>query len=518
MVITTISKISDSGFNALLISLLMLFNSQMQAAASTLNGKATNQESQLNYPQLLQYNQQQLLWFDQKRLNLSGLSLLSLLADLGIRAQAHLHAEELADINETDLQLTRHLFDIALLFNGHQLKPRENPAQEIADAVLNNQLAMYVDTMLPQFNEVVLLRAAIAKFRRMTQLNWPNVAENFNPRLGQGHPEVVKIRIILFWLGDLKKEPKNNIRAHIYDPELANAIKRFQYRHHLPQNGKLDQKTIHALNRTPDERIKLLQINLWRWLSLPSVPPSRYVLVNIPSYRLHLFDSGQEVLNMKVIVGQTKHPTPIMVTEIDRITVNPSWTPTVNIIKNDLLPIHQRDKNYLVRNNFQLLKGYGKNTEYKNIANLSDNLMKQLKEYRLVQKPGKYNALGKYRFNIPNYHSVYLHDTPAKSLFSKSYRALSHGCVRLQHPKVLAQHIASFESPKISKFMSKSQQTGLTQHFRLSSPIPVYITYQSVWVTAGAQIHWHDDIYQLDSSHSDATVSNQVLAVNQNQL
>lgn len=496
------------------LSLILFVSLQLHAAENAQIDNVPFQKDSLNYQQLYQYNGQKLLWFDQQRVNLSGLSLLSLLADLGIRSQTHLHSEELADINKTDFHLTQHLYDIAMLFNGHQLKSKENPALEIVEAIQSDRLADYVDNILPQFNEVILLRAAIARFRRLSQLEWPNIAEDFNPSLGQGHPEVVKVRTILFWLGDLNKQPQANLRASIYDPEVANAVKRFQFRHHLSQSGKLDLKTINALNRTPHDRIKVLQINLWRWLSLPSVPPSRYVLVNIPSYRLHLFESGQEVINMKVIVGKSQHPTPVMVTEIDRITINPSWTPTANIIKNDLLPLHQRDKNFLTRHNFSLRKGYGSNTMHKKISNHSDALTELLKEYRLVQAPGKNNALGKYRFNIPNNHSVYLHDTPAKSLFSKSYRALSHGCVRLQHPEKLAKHILSFETSQAGIEMTKAQHSKRTKHLKLPSPIPVYITYQSVWFSGTNEIHWHADIYQLDSSHSDATVSNHVLAHN----
>lgn len=479
----------------------------------------------LSYEQLLASQHQPYLWFTKNKLNLSGLSLVSLLNDLGISYFPYQQLERGVNISKLDQQLSQELLYIASLFNGYQLKPIEKPPVEIAQAVKNNSLATYVDLLLPQFDEVVRLRAAMAVYRKLSQTKWPKLDKNISFKLGQGHKNVAKVRQILAALGDLDQSRYSKYRQHIFDPEVILALKSFQARHGLKANGKFTHNTIAALNRTPQERIKTMQINLWRWLSLPSFPPKRYLKVNIPSFQLSLIENQQPSVTMKVIVGDKKHPTPIMVTQVGSITVNPIWTPTYNIIHKELLPENAQNPGSLKRQNFKLAKGYGNNRTYKNVFTDSAAIKSALKEYKLVQAPGDNNALGKYRFNIKNFHSVYLHDTPAKRLFNQAYRALSHGCVRLQHANKLAEHFLASGMFAGDLAANKAQvqqviKSKKMRHFALAEPVPVYLTYHTVLVTPAGKVHWQNDIYQQDkkllargqaNSQSDATVSNVVL-------
>ncbi len=506
---------------------------------------------QPNYQQLIATHGQQYLWFDNHnhnhKLNLSGLSLVSLLDDLGINPLSYEISEGVINIAQADQQLSQQLFYIANLFNGYQLKPTENPKEEIIQAVKNHQLASYVDQLLPQFDQVVRLRTAIAYYRQLSTSTWPRLDKNLRFTLGQGHPEIVKIRKILSALGDLNSGDYSAYRQHIFDPEIIIALQKFQARHDLNNNGQLNAQTISALNIAPEQRIKIMQINLWRWLSLPSIPPERYLMVNIPSYQLSLIENQQETLSMKVIVGDSKHPTPIMVTQVNSVTINPTWTPPYNIVNKELLPENTSNPGSLRRQNFTLTQGYGNNRLVQPVFDDSASIKKALGKYKLVQASGKNNALGKYRFNIKNFHSVYLHDTPAKNLFNKTHRALSHGCVRLQSAGQLARHLLTNLSPTIQSLtnqsltnqsltnqsptkldlakqnLAKKQQVSKaissthTQHFALAQSIPVYLTYQTVWVAATGKLQWQTDIYQLDAkaslnTQSRTTVSNVVLA------
>jgi len=528
-------KIKTICWFIILINLNLLANEQSisinkQLSKDMFIGAADNHFNRsdnqpLNYQQLLSSQEQPYLWFttsnNKNKLNLPGISLVSLLNDLGIKQLPYENVDKLVSLSEADQQLSQQLFYIATLFNGYQLKPVENPRAEVMQAAQHNTLASYVDLLLPQFDEVVRLRSAIASYRQLLKIPWPKLDKELTFKLGQGHKEVVKIRQILSALGDLDQRAYSPYRQHIFDPEVIIALKRFQARHGLKQNGKLTTPTIRALNIAPQQRIKIMQINLWRWLSLPSIPPQQYIKVNIPSYQLSFIENEQETLSMKVIVGDQQHPTPVMVTRVNSITINPTWTPTYNIVHNELLLENANNPGSLRRQNFKLAIGYGSKRVFKAVFNESSAIKSALGEYHLVQAAGKNNALGKYRFNIKNFHSVYLHDTPAKHLFNKTNRALSHGCVRLQAADQLAKHFLASQLLTKKQQVNQAMRSTHTEHFALAQSIPVYLTYQTVMVTAAGTLHWHPDIYQQDAailsqmgmrSQSSATVINVMLA------
>lgn len=445
------------------------------------------------YIELKQINQQQHLFFEHNKLNLSGITLLSLLADLGIREQSILSNSEKRHIDKTDEKLSLALYRISSLSHGNQLKLAANTFASFEEALYNNTLPQYIDEAMPQFNNVVRLREAINKYKQMQHLDWPKLNNSFNPKLGQGHKEVKKLRRKLIKLGDLSASNTSKNRLHIFDFEIINGLKQFQQRNGFKPSGKLDNKTRQALNQSMNERVTKLQINLWRWLSLPRTPPSKYIIVNIPSYDLALVEKGRSALSMNVIVGKPTNQTPIMVTAVSSVTVNPTWTPTRNIINNDLLPLHNKNNSALKSSNFYLAKGYGTNTLYKEITT---DLKEMLKQYRLVQMPGRNNALGKVRFNIKNNNAIYLHDTPKKSLFAKHNRALSHGCIRLEQADTLLNHLLNKNNNVEPRLFNRENRK--TRHVKLPDSIPVFITYQTAWVDSTGQINWRHDLYRKD--------------------
>jgi murein L,D-transpeptidase YcbB/YkuD len=192
-----------------------------------------------------------------------------------------------------------------------------------------------------------------------------------------------------------------------------------------------------------------------------------------------------------------------MITKINQITLNPTWTPTYNIIKNELIPEYQKNHLSLKRKKFQLVKGSRQAPQYREIDRANMDLAELLQSYRLVQAPGVNNALGNYRFNIPNNQSIYLHDTPVKSLFNKDFRALSHGCVRLENAGLLAKYLLTFEGQssegqRSEQKMAAALNTGNTQYVSLNNDLPAYITYQTAWFNQQGVLHFSADIYALD--------------------
>lgn len=474
----------------------------------------------IRYQTLRAYQDQRYIWFNKGRLTLPGLSLLSLVKDLGIalpsvnvNAKSRLTKSAMSQIRLTDQALTTQLIAIASAFKGYHINPGQAPMLKLIDALKNHQLGGYIDGLLPQHEQVVRLRDAIAHYRHMLPRPWPRLALHFKPTLGQGHQQVITLRRHLMALGDLKKAPLSHHRQHIFDPELILALKNFQQRHGLALTGELDNNTRDALAITPEQRLHIMQMNLRRWLSLPSRPGQSYVMINIAAYQLSWIEDKQQKLNMKIIVGAKNSPTPTMTTYIDRITVNPEWTPTINIVNNDLLVKNSQTPGLLQSQNFRLAKGPWQQREFKAVDRHTQDIKASLPVYRLVQLPGNNNALGQYRFNIKNEHAVYLHDTPAKHLFDNKDRALSHGCVRLQDAGALADQFLQRES-RNKLHLITARQSGMTSHLALAARIPVYITYQTAWVDAHGKLHWREDIYDLDQrqTQSDARLSNMVLA------
>lgn len=276
-------------------------------------------------------------------------------------------------------------------------------------------------------------------------------------------------------------------RADVLDPPLSEALAALQRAGGLEVTGGLNQATRALINRSPAELRAEIKTNLRRWLRLP--PATRdYVLINIPSYRLTLVREGRPQLAMKVIVGRPDWPTPELATHIDALKVNPDWTPTDNIVREDLLPAQQRDAGYLDRNGFAAWLP-GENTP---VLPSSIDWHRPPPGLRLVQQPGPANALGRLKFEMQNRHSVYLHDTPDKSLFGRDRRALSHGCVRLAEPDALASGLG-WQVPEHER----------TQVLPPPERLPVYMVYFTAWSEGGSLV-FAGDIYGKNRTANEA--------------
>ncbi|TRX54448.1 murein L,D-transpeptidase [Thalassomonas sp. M1454] len=486
--------------------------------SKNLNHNNIGSSSIPTYDYLISNSKKQYLWFDDSGLTMSGLSLHRLLADLGWHQQIKVTSIEAESFKAHDEVLT---LGFLKLLNLNESSSQENLSDGLLEAIDNDSTDELLLSLIPNYDQISHLRKAISQYRFLSSYQWPKLDPSFKPKLGQSHKNVAAIRNILVNLGDLPKKAQTQYRLDVYDSVVVAALKKFQERHGLTVDGKLGPQTYRALSVTPKQRVVQLQTNLWRWFTLPKEAPENYLLVNIPGYQLAVVEGGEQVMQMKVIVGDNDNQTPQMITEINRVTLNPTWTPTPNIIKNELIPEFEQDYLSLKRKNFQLVKGYWKNAQTREIDDPNLNLAKLLKSYRLVQAPGDNNALGYYRFNIPNDYSVYLHDTPIKSLFNRSERALSHGCIRLEDAKLLANYLINSETSVKPEKVNKALQSGKTTNLPLNNPLPVYITYQTAWINEQGELRLSPDIYNLDHNNSSnsqfhATDSNPVISISQN--
>lgn len=312
--------------------------------------------------------------------------------------------------------------------------------------------------MAPQDSEYALLRREYSRYSVMAaQGGWPTLTADM------GRTELA-IRL------DMEG-------YHVPAPDsLFSVLARWQYRHDLEPDGKLGPATFAALNVPADERVRQIALNMERHRWLPRTLGQRYVYVNVPAFRLDAFDSGQRVLSMKVVVGAEYdgRDTPVFSDMMRWVVFRPYWKPTERILKNEILPKIQSDREYLARNDME----YGREGRAK----------------VLRQRPGAHNSLGLVKFVFPNDYDIYLHDTNQKSLFTKSVRAASHGCIRLEQPDKLAEYVLGWTPDSVRSAMQAGKDNRTVA---LPNKLPVYIVYFTSYGRDG-QLHFADDVYRRD--------------------
>ena len=290
--------------------------------------------------------------------------------------------------------------------------------------------------------------------------------------VGDSNTCLVNAKQHLLLTGDLKTKD-NTI---YFTDSLAKAVQRFQHRMGLVENGKINTATIAEFNKPVDFRIKQMMVNMERLRWIPVEMENEYLLINIPEFRLHIFENKKQVWQMNVVVGKAATKTSIFKGNLSQIVLNPYWNIPTSIVKNEILPKMRRNSNYLANNNMEFVNG----------------------NYR--QKPGKDNSLGKIKFLFPNSFSIYLHDTPSKGLFGESKRAFSHGCIRVSEPRKLALYLlrkdTTWNEVKVDDILKTDNMTEI----KVRPTVPVYIAYFTAWVDNTGQLNFRNDIYNLDKN------------------
>ena len=291
---------------------------------------------------------------------------------------------------------------------------------------------------------------------------------------------------------------------NIFDEDLKNAVISFQNKHGLFADGIVGGQTLRFLNVTAKRKVALIRLNLERMRWLPRNLGEKYLLVNIPEYKLRLYENNNIKLNMAVIVGDTKFPTPVFSDKMAYVVLNPNWNIPDSIAKNELIPRLLKDPNYLANNVIDIYAGWDGTVEKVDSKEVLDSAILQdetnLQTFRFSQNSSKANPLGKMKFMFPNKHSVYIHDTPGKSLFTYARRAFSHGCIRLSKPEELLSTIASedknLDITKANEILANAAITD--KSIGLDKKIPIHIVYLTSWVDENGILQFRDDIYNFD--------------------
>jgi murein L,D-transpeptidase YcbB/YkuD len=269
------------------------------------------------------------------------------------------------------------------------------------------------------------------------------------------------------------------------------ALQQFQVYHGLHADGKPGINTIEALRKSTLYRYRVLALNLDR-MRKRAQSDSSMLYVNIPAYRLTVFDGKKMTGTFKVIVGNPSTPTPLISGDLQMIIANPVWYVPKKIAINEMLPKIKEDSLYLKRNGFQLL-----DRNYKVVDASKVDMSEKGFDYTFRQNRGSDNSLGQIKFLFSNPDAIYLHDTPGKQLFEKDIRAFSHGCIRVQNPEALAEEILTSMKSDTASFR-QTLKTGQEREFKVTIPLRVQITYITCEADAEGKIYFYKDIYGLD--------------------
>lgn len=349
------------------------------------------------------------------------------------------------------------------------------------------------------------LLSALETYRTVTDNFEPLVLPKKSLAIGDTSPEIAKARNRLYTLGDYKSTDLTN---EMFDETLALAISDFQHRHGLETDGILGKQTVREINRSAKSRAVQLEVNLERAKQISAFGNSRYILVNVPEYKLYVIENGEAIYETRVVVGKKKHKTPVISSEISEFVLNPYWNVPKSITKNEIIPKIQEDPQYLSKNDMRIISRQNNRNifidpEYVDWSTIDpDNA-----PLRIRQDPGQKNALGRVKFLFPNNYSVYLHDTPSRRLFTRNSRAFSHGCVRVENPiefaEVLISNSTTFSTEDLHYFADRDK----TKTIKLDKPIPILITYMTAWADEQGIINFRPDIYKRDS-HIASTLYN----------
>lgn len=385
---------------------------------------------------------------------------------------------------DTELQLTRQFFNYTNAaysgdrslnvqeLNWYIPRRKANP-EDFLDSLLKNKgqnVAQY-EPVNQQYN---LLKQQLVKYSKLEPgKEWAEIIPDKKSYTeGDSSLVITQLKKRLHLLNDF---PETDTSA-LFTPELKTAAENFQVRFGLKPDGVIGKSFFNEINVPIQNRIRQMLINMERIRWMPAHPTTDYLLVNIPEFRLHVYEKAKLSFSMNVVVGSTAHSTVIFSGMLNQVVFSPYWNITPNILKNEILPGIKRNPNYLARHNMEW----------------NGNSVRQ--------KPGKNNSLGLVKFLFPNSYNIYLHDTPSKSLFGESRRAFSHGCIRLSEPKKLAEFLLRNDSTWTEKKITSAMNAGKEKYVRLrgAAEVPVFIGYFTSWVDKNGRLNFRDDIYGHD--------------------
>ncbi|HXW69280.1 MAG TPA: L,D-transpeptidase family protein [Dissulfurispiraceae bacterium] len=374
----------------------------------------------------------------------------------------------------------------------------------LEQALKSKQIRESLDRLRPDQDSYNRLRQALARYRELLSKGaWPLISNGPPLKKGSRSDRVVELRKRLAVSGDL--EPGETGGGDLFDEKLVQSVIDVQKRHGLKTDGIVGSATLNALNVPLKYRVRQMELNMERLRWILGNREQRSIVVNIANFQLDVIENGKSIISMKVVVGKRYWDTPVFTARMTYLIINPSWNVPESISRKELLKKIRNTPHYLARQNIKVFRGWGsgeKEIDPETIAwyRITANNL----PYRFRQEPGPLNPLGRLKFMLPNKFDVYLHDTPAKSLFSENVRAFSHGCTRIEEPIELAEYVLRDDPIWTREKLMAAIEKGTEQRVQIPHPLNVHFLYLTAWVDEGGAVQFRNDIYGRDQRLDEA--------------
>ena len=457
-------------------------------------------EDSLAIHQFYDRRDRQYAWFVNDSLSESAISFMALInsndtlhravAALRDEIDSLLHADRRDRLAWLELSLTAKFFKFAGkryggLISGdlQELEWYIPRRKKNYDRLLDSLVAgrMDLSSIEPVHEQYFLLKEFLKDLSDLEKEPWePLEMDRRKIEPGDRAEVVPAIRERLRLLGDLIATSDSLTDPELYDTLMVAAVKEFQLRHGTIADGVIGPKVLASINVPPADRMRTLLINMERLRWLPQEMPEDLLLVNIPEFKLHVYEAGRIRQSHQVVVGKAASRTVIFSDTITYIVFDPYWNIPKSIVRNEILPAVKKDERYLEKKNMERYGGTD-----------AEPLIRQL--------PGPTNSLGRVKFMFPNTYHIYLHDTPAKNLFHRDQRAFSHGCIRVSDALGLAEYLLRNDTAWSAERIQKVLDKGVETEVGLKRPRPVMIVYFTAWVDGMGRLNFRDDIYGHDA-------------------
>jgi len=423
----------------------------------------------------------------------------------------HLWILQRARGGPADLYVDWFITDVYLTLAGHLSHGKVDPntieatwnfepdglhgPEYLQTALSEGRVAESLADLPPHHEEYQRLREGLALYRAIAaEGGWPLISSGETLHPGDRDPRVTELRARLEATGDLPPVEANRDQ---FSPGLQTAVERFQRRVGLNADGVVGAGTLAQLNRSPEDRINQLRVTLERWRWLPRDLGARHLRVNIAGFQLEAWEDGARIETHNVIVGRTYRQTPVFSASMRYLILNPWWEVPPSIAVQDKLPQFRRDPGVIAERGYEILD---RNDIPVDPTAIDWNRVSASNfPYRIRQRPGPENALGRIKFMFPNVHNVYIHDTPSRELFENSQRDFSSGCIRVVRPLELAQWVLAGREDWPPKTLENVVGSGTETRIDLNSLIPVHILYFTVVVDEDIGFRFLNDIYDRDA-------------------
>ena len=382
---------------------------------------------------------------------------------------------------QKELQLTKHFFEYSK--NAYSGKVDPNvlkwyiPRKKINEVALLDSFLSLAAKPLQEWEPVNIyyqrLKKELVHYHAIDEAGgWKEIKADKLKKYKQGDTaaaiKAIKLRL------QISGEYIINDTTIFYTFDLIPAVKLKQRSFGLKEDGVISYALIKELNVPVKERIKQMLINLERMRWVPQQQEPNIIVVNIPEYRLHVFENAKKIFSIDIVVGKEANGTVIFSDLLKFVVFSPYWNVPASIVQKEILPAIRRNGNYLSKMNMERT-GNG-----------------------FRQKPGGNNALGKVKFIFPNSYNIYFHDTPSKSLFNQEKRAFSHGCIRLAEPQKLAAYLLRFQPEWTTAAITEAMNASVEKWVPLKKEVPVFISYFTAWVDSEGLLNFRDDVYGHD--------------------